>query len=339
MTLDPMLSVWVGVFGATVLAAFGVRAAWRRRRAMDALRRSASAGDAAWFEVRVSTVDALRRRGWLAERPADGVLIPNGQGARLRTVAPDGAIREQQIRVEGVEWLGVRSVDFEPGEWLALGIGDVRRCLSVRRSGGTAELYTRLVGAAPTRGVVESDCYSGDVIYPIRRRWREHLRAHWPLLAGAALLYVGGRAEISWSHARVDAAVALGGMEGDRQALVQITLQLLIAFVVGVGGGLAVLLSSLRILGAGRWPLPNAVVGRPTRVLIGRCLTLRFGGLAVVAAALTLFVGLSGIRSIEFLWNTHLERRAAVAAPRTLPAAPLTSADVSSPPAAGSQTR
>jgi hypothetical protein len=301
-------------FDGLVAAAVGVPlliaavVQWRRRDALRVLlqrERVALGGDA--VEVVVASSDERAPRLLSRRSLPSGALGTGADGLLLRIVSADGTRRALQFAADAVTWVGLAKVGGFFHEWIALGRGEQRIWVAVERTGGSAALYRRLVGAEPPRPAADGSCFDGTLVYPPREALTERLRRLAPALLFGGILFALGRADLAWLKARLAASPDddyFGAASILSLMLIQLLLLVWGVAIVGV-------LQSGSVLRAGRWPNADPQVVAPTRVIRGWCLRLRNGVLPALLTVGLLVASAQSVQLFDMISRNALDRQAA----------------------------
>jgi hypothetical protein len=156
-------------------------------------------------------------------------------------------------------------------------------------------------------------CKTGEVVEPIGMR--QKIRTLIVGLALGGIVVVAMELEFSpWLRRYTDAQQLLASKDAVAGALHAAefgSLMLLIPVLLGVGVATWTLLLSVRVLRAGRWPLPGAKVARKTEVIAGWCLYLRFGLLVLLWPGFIVMIWYNYVQLTTVFWNGYFEKQAA----------------------------
>lgn len=159
-------------------------------------------------------------------------------------------------------------------------------------------------------------CQTGEFIEPPppRERWRERLR----FLPWVPLLAVGA---FAWHHwLKVEPAAIADLMKTDRIAGLHRNAEFFTwcfgsLALVAAGASIWIMVAALRVLRAGRWPLPGARVQRRTPVIAGWCLWPRCAIPLLLIPVITVVIARSSTQLIAWAWNTYADARAGITVP------------------------
>jgi len=152
-----------------------------------------------------------------------------------------------------------------------------------------------------------SSCKTGEVMESAPDSRRRKLRT---LFLGLAMIALHKLYFLPWVSHHLEDLAKLRDHDpvvGTR-AIAQFVQALLLPYVLfGIAVAMVAVIISLRALRKRRWPFPEAKVERPTEVISGWCLYLRFGLVGVLALTMMLAVWIAYLKTIEFFWDIHLK--------------------------------
>jgi hypothetical protein len=155
-------------------------------------------------------------------------------------------------------------------------------------------------------------CKTGDVVEPLpsARRWRSLLLG---VVLGVPAILAAHWVFTAWVPRRYAALAELATIdpvEGARQLAAFSSWLLFVPVLAATVAGIAGVVIAVRVLRAGRWPLPGATVRRRTEVVAGWCARLPAALLAAVLLACLCVVCSSYVRLVAMFWDGYLDRLA-----------------------------